>query len=61
MDSHTKEVKQEIAINVEDEDQAVDVAQKATAFQAEGSAQAGGFTQENSHPPTLAELTASKY
>ena len=60
MDSETKEVKHDIAIKVEDTDQAVDVAQVAPAFQAEGSAQAGASTQENSHPPTLAEIQASK-
>ena len=60
MDSETKEMKQELAIKVEDEDQAVDVAQMAPAFQAEGSAQAGGSTQEHPLPPTLAEMTASK-
>ena len=60
MDSEPKEVKQDIAINMEAEDQAVDVAQVAPAIQAEGSALAGGSTQENPHPPTLEEITAGK-
>ena len=37
MDSETKEVEQELAIKVENEDQAVDIAQMAPAFQAEDS------------------------
>ena len=59
MDSESKEVKQEIPLDMEDEDPAVDIAQVAPAFQADCSAQAGGSTQENPHSPTLAEMTAS--
>ena len=39
MDYETKKTKPEIAVEVEDEDQAVDIAQMAPTFQA------GGFTQ----------------
>lgn len=60
MESETKEVKQEVAVKVENEDQAVEIAQVAPAFQAEGSAQAGSSSQANHHRPTLADLTASK-
>lgn len=61
MDSESKEVKQDITLKTKNEDPAVDIAQVAPAFQAEGSAQAGGSTQENPHSPTLAEMTASKF
>ena len=60
MDSETKEVKQVPAIKEEEEDQALDIAQIAPAFQAEGSAQVGDPTQKNPHPPTLAKVNESK-